>query len=136
MSMSSQNFYNYKRSNFLNSARNDKKDVRGFFVRDRNHKKIGTISEIYCDRYDLQPRYLEITPLDENYDKIFIYPIECARWNKNGPVFIESTMHSLENYETYDLEHVFASEGSSLITYNESLDNTLTLFDYEGMYCA
>ena len=128
-----------KAKNFLNYNNNlslEKKDIRGFFVRDRNHHKIGTVSEIYCDRFDLQPRYIEITPLNEFSEKIYIYPIECARWRKNGPVFIESTKESLEKYETYDLDHILASEGNELITYNESLDSTLTLFDDEGMYCA
>lgn len=114
----------------------DSQDIRGYLVYDCNHEKIGMVSEIYCDRYDLQPRFIEITPLDDRCEQIFSYPIECACWQSGGPVFIESTQKSLSTYETYDLGYTLATHGKQLITYNESLDNTINLITYEGRMCA
>lgn len=103
------------------NAKHDSADLRGFVVYDKQHKKIGTVGEVYCDHIDLQPRYIEIIPLDRYENRSFLYPIECSQWRKNGPAFLESNQLSFYKYDTYDFDYIMQKEGSELITFNESL---------------
>lgn len=47
-------------------------DVRGYVVYDRNHRKLGIVSEVYCSSDDLKPRYLEIAPFKERDESTFL----------------------------------------------------------------
>src|SRR4051812_230752 len=71
-------------------------DIRGFLVLDRNHKKAGTICDVYCDRDTLKPRYVEIIPLNGNVAGSIMYPYDYVKWFGNeGPAFISSSVGAL-----------------------------------------
>lgn len=136
MSMPAQLNHVYKSKKPKNVLNHESKDIRGFFVCDRNHKKIGMVSEIYCDRFDFSPRYIEITPLNEKVEKIFIYPFDYIKWHANGPAFIETTEDCLDKYETYDADYILSVEGKDLVTYSEALEYAMIFYDYDRKYCA
>lgn len=123
--MFANNVLNFDQTKIKQYLFDELSDLRGYIVYDRNHKKIGTISEIYFDRIDLKPRYIEIIPLHQSGSKIYCYPYECTTWQPEGPAFITSTEKDLDLYETYDLEHTLAVGGAALMTYNEYLENDL-----------
>lgn len=103
-------------------------DLRGWEVYDRDHKRMGIISEIYCNRGDLTAKYVEIIPVEKPRFKNLIYPFESVEWNNFGPAFLNSTQQSLQTFEEYDARAFLALERPNIITYDEALD--LGLEDY------
>lgn len=102
-------------------SKSNLKDLRGFLVYDKFHKKIGVVSEIYCDKFDLNPLYIEITPLSQKINESFVYPVDSLRCSKRGLLFLNSDYSSLKEFPFYRLDKLMESEGGNLITYLESL---------------
>lgn len=99
------------------------KDLRGFLVIDRYHKKIGTICEVFCDRVSSKPRYIEIIPLNEKIQYSLMVPFESVKWvGKDGPATITSSASALFDHEEYDFEHVMQTDGAELVTFNETFE--------------
>lgn len=98
-------------------------DIRGFVVLDRNHRKVGTICEVYSDRDTLKPRYVEIVPFNCRIDRSIVYPYDFVKCiSDDGPAFVSTTTESLLAHEEYELEHIMQSEGENLVTFNDVLE--------------
>ena len=107
-------------------------DMRGLVVFDRNHRKIGIVSEVYCSEEDLKARYIEITSFKGSSDATYMYPFDYVRWTKSG-VFIDSTQKTLRAYEEYNARHVMQHERKSLVSYGEALEIG---YDFDLQQCA
>lgn len=115
----------------------DRLDLRGCEVYDRNHEKIGIISEIYCSSEDLMAKYVEIVPFVSEEEKNFIYPFDIISWRGDGPIFIGSTLDSLQQFSEYHAEYMLKNNLKSLVTYNEALDLGFhTLWQENNQQCA
>jgi len=97
-------------------------NIRGFVVFDRNHKKVGTIGDIYCDQESLKPRYVEIIPTGQRLGRPVMYPYDYLKIHgEEGRVFLSSTAADLFEHEEYGFDHFMETEGPELMTFNEAL---------------
>lgn len=113
-------------------------DIRGCEVYDRQHRKIGIISEVYCTNDDLTAKYVEIIPFSPDVDKNFAYPFDMINWRGQGPAFLSSDFESLRAFREYDLNYLFSTHREKLITYSEAvaLGIESTWADKEAINCA
>lgn len=108
----------YKWSQFFEES-----DLRGSMVYDCKHKKIGTISEIYYNKDDHHPEYVEITPLSKlESSGSLMYPIDYIKWSKEGKPTIDSKIASLKRLEDYQYDFVMSHLGDELIPYYEEFN--------------
>ena len=115
------------------------RDVRGILVLDRNHKQVGTICEVHCDRETLKPRYVEIVPSDERNDRIIMYPYDHLELGRDdGPAIATATLKTLLEHEAFDYEHVMLIEGVDLVSFWTALeaDSRAYISSYEQQICA
>lgn len=99
----------------------DEFDLRGKIVFDRNHQRIGIVSEVFYCAESLEAKYIEIAPFSENDFATYMYPVELTNFHKSGPIFLNSTYESLQMYDEYLAETVLAQE-SGLITYADACE--------------
>lgn len=97
-------------------------DIRGQIVYDRDHRKIGAVSDVYCDAADMRPRYIEIEPFKNDENGPYLYPYEYASWVDDSPVFLDSTLSALRTYDDYHYDNVMQGEAADLVPYGEVLE--------------